>query len=110
MRFAFEVVRELAELRRLSEAVLECPLEEPVGEPRVPRQERAVEVRPDRRPQPAALEAALAVVAEAGEHTAERRGVRVEPRDARMVLEAGHGTPLAFHEVALDQAIADHAP
>src|SRR5262245_5694258 len=110
MSLPLEVVRELAQLRRLPEPVLERALEEPVREPGVPRQERAVEVRSDRRSDAAPLEAALAVVAEAGEDATEWRCLRVEPRDSRMVLEAGDGAPVSRHEVALDQTVADHAP
>ena len=90
MRAALELVGqrlELAAPRRRS--VRERLREQPVGEPRVARQERPVEVRADRAAGAAALEAALAVVAEAGDDAAERLGAGVEPRAAGVVLEAG---------------------
>src|SRR2546428_9977099 len=64
MSFALEVVRERLELRRLG-----CPSvgdglrEQPVREPRVPRQQRSVQGRADAAAEPAALRAPLAVVA-----------------------------------------------
>ena len=50
--------------------------EQPVGEPRVPRQQRTVEVRADRAADAAPLEAGLAVVPEPVEDAAERRRAR----------------------------------
>ena len=61
--------------------------QEPVGQPRVPGQEWAVEVRPDGPPDAAALGARLAVVAESRDNPAERLRARVEPRPADVVLE-----------------------
>ena len=58
----------------------------------------------------AALEAGLAVVAEAGDDAAERLGAGVEPRAAGMVLEARDRPPLTRDELALEQDVADHAP
>ena len=58
----------------------------------------------------AALEAALAVVAEAREHASERLGAGIEARAAGVVLEAGERPLLAGLELALDQDVADHAP
>ena len=57
----------------------------------------------------AALEAALAVVPEAGEHASERLGAGVEARASRVVLEARQRPLLAGLELALDQHVADHA-
>ena len=64
---------------------------------------------PIARPSSAALEAALAVVSEAGDDAAERLGAGVEPRAAGMVLEA----PRCAHaglELGLEQHVADHPP
>ena len=58
----------------------------------------------------AALVAALAVVAEAGDDAAERLGAGVEQRAARVVLEAGQRPPLARLQLALEQDVADHPP
>ena len=63
--------------------------EQPVGQPRVPRKQRAVEVRPDRPAEPAAFEPRRAVVAESEDDAPERRCARVEQRPPRVVLEAG---------------------
>ena len=48
-----------------------------------------MQVRADRAADAAALVAALAVVAEAGDHAPERLGALVEDRAAGVVLEAG---------------------
>ena len=88
----------------------ECLGEQPVGEPGVAGQKRAVEVGADHAPGAAALEAALAVVAEACEHTSERLGARIEVRAPGMILEAGDRPLLTRLELALDQDVADHAP
>ena len=74
MRLLFELVVERRQHRRLAEAVRECLRQQPVGEPRVARQERSVQVRPDGTPDAAALVAALAVVAETCDDAAERFG------------------------------------
>ena len=65
---------------------------------------------PTARPSAAALEAALAVVAEAGDDAAERLGAGVEPRAAGVVLEARERAALARLELALEQHVADHPP
>src|SRR5437763_10167926 len=77
---------------------------QPVGEPRVARQERAVQIRPDRATEAAALVARLAVVPEAGDDAAERLGAGVELCAARMILEAGDPPD----DVALEEHVADH--
>src|SRR5712691_6655536 len=65
VRLAFELVRKRVELRGLLVGrVRERLGDEPVREPRVPRQQRAVEVRSDGAPESAALVAAFTVVAE----------------------------------------------
>ena len=69
-----------------------------------------MEVRADRAPEPAALEAALAVVAEAGDDAAERLGARVEARAAGVVLEARDRAHVAGLELGLEQHVADHPP
>ena len=84
-----QLVRERLELGRLAaRRVGERLREQPVREPRVARQQRAVQVRPDRAPDAAALEPALAVVAEAVDDAAERQRAVVEVRAAGVVLEA----------------------
>src|SRR5688572_10473942 len=85
---ALEVVGQGFERGRLPEAVAQGLREQPVGEPRVPRQQRPVEVRPDGAAEAAALEAVLAIVAEACYDAAERVCTLVEERPARVVLEA----------------------
>ena len=64
------------QLGGLRRRVRERLREQPVGEPRVAREERAVQVRADRAPDAAALEAALAVVPEARDDAAERLRAR----------------------------------
>ena len=56
----------------------------------------------------AALEAALAVVAEAREDASERLGAGIEARAAGVILESGERSLLAGHELALEQDVADH--
>jgi hypothetical protein len=68
MRLGLEDVAQRLELCGIAAAAVgERLTEEPVGQPRVPRQERPVQVRPDRASDPAALEAALAIIAEPGD-------------------------------------------
>ena len=111
MRARLERVRKRCELGRLAaRAMGERLLEQPVGEPRVARQERAVEIGADRATDAAAFVAALAVVPEAGDDAAERLGTGIEPRAARVVLEAGERLPVARLELALEQDVADHPP
>src|SRR5439155_7675955 len=80
-----------------------------VREPRVPGEEGTVQVRPDRAPEPAALEAARAVVPEPRHDSPERGRTGIEPRPARVVLESGERLPVARIELALEQDVADHA-
>ena len=108
---AFELVGKRLELRRLAGAqpVGERLREQPVGEPRVTRQKRPVEIRADHAADTAALEAALAVVAEAGEHASEWLRAGIEARSAGVVLESGERPLLSRLELALDEHVADHA-
>jgi hypothetical protein len=110
MRLLFELVCKRLQLSTLAEAMLERPRQEPVGQPGVPRKERPVEVRADGRADPNALQAALAVVAEARHDPTERLRVGVEPRDSGVVLETGQRPAHTRLELALQQAVADHAP
>ena len=71
---------------RGAQPVRERLREQPVGEPGISGQKRPVQIRADDAPGTAALEAALAVVAEARENAAEGLGVRVEARAAGMIL------------------------
>src|SRR5207247_8493947 len=82
-----QVVRQRLEHRRLAEAMRERLREHPVREPRVAWEQRPVQVCADRPADAAALEAAFAVVAEAGNYAAERLRAGVEPSPAGMVLE-----------------------
>src|SRR5688572_33349456 len=83
--------------------------QEPIGEPRVPREERAVEVRPDRAADAAAFVAALSVVPEARNDAAQGLRARVEHRAPCVVLEAGQEPALTRLELALEEHVADHA-
>src|SRR5580765_6611585 len=83
--------------------------EQPVGEPGVPRQEWTVEVGPYDPAQATAFEAALAVVAEAGDDTPEWIRAWIEPGSTDMVLEAGKRAFDPGLELALEQHVADHA-
>ena len=104
-----EHVGERLELRRLAAGpVRERLREQPVGEPRVAGKQRPVEVRPDRAADARALEAALAVVPEAGDHATEGLGAWVELGAARMVLEARERVDRARVELAPEQDVADH--
>ena len=69
-----------------------------------------MQIRPDRAPEPAPLVAALPVVPEACDDSAERLGARVEASPARVVLEAGDRTRVARIELALEEHVADHPP
>ena len=68
-----------------------------------------MKVRADRAAEPAAFEAALAVVAEARDDAPERLGTRIEPRPARMILEACDRPRPARVELGLEEDVADHA-
>jgi hypothetical protein len=76
MGLGLERIAQRLELRRrgLAGPMRERLRQEPIGQPRVPRQQRPVEVRPDHTPNPAAFEAAIAVVSEAGNDAAQRLG------------------------------------
>jgi len=91
-----------------AEAMRQRLREQPVGKPRVARQQRAVQVRADRTADAAAFPAAFAVVAEAGDDAAQRVRARIEARAARVVLEAGQRPPHARLQLALKQDVADH--
>jgi len=110
MRPRFQLVRKRLQLGCLAEAMRKRLRDHPVRQPRVPRQQRAVQVGADCPPDPAALEAALPVVPEPGHHATERGRTEVEARPPRMVLEAGKRPPQARLELALEQDIADHPP
>ena len=68
-----------------------------------------MEVRPDHAAGAATLEAAFPIVAEAGEHAAERLGAGIEARPSGMVLEPGERALLSGLELAFDQDVTDHA-
>src|SRR6266550_3667116 len=110
MRLGFEIIREGCELRRLAVTMHERLCEQPIGQPGVPRQEGAVEIRPDRRPDAAALPAALAVVAEPGNDAAEWLCFRIQACPSRVILEARKRAADTGLELALEQNVADHAP
>src|SRR6185437_14731763 len=97
------------QLRRLTEAMCEGLPEQPVGKPGVAGQEWTVEVGPDDTARTTALEAALAVVAEAGDDTPEWIRAWIEPGPTDVVLEAGKRTSDPGLELALEQHVADHA-
>jgi hypothetical protein len=109
MRFVFELVVERCQRGCLAEAMGECLLEQPVGEPGVTRQEWAVQVRTDCTPDAAALPAAHAVVAEPGHDAAERLGACIEVRPSSVVLESGQCPRNAWVELAFQQDVTDHA-
>ena len=56
MRFVFELVDEGCQVRQIAKAMCERLRKQPVGEPGVAWQERAVQVRPDGAPDAAALQ------------------------------------------------------
>src|SRR5205085_8092243 len=110
MGLGLQLVSQPVEARNLrrARAVRERLREQPVREPRVARQERAVQVRPHDPAGPAALVAALAVVAEARDDAAERLGARVQVRPAGVVLEARECPFVARLTLALQQPVAGH--
>src|SRR5262249_56889334 len=111
VRTTLEVIRECVERRWVaSRAVREGLREQPICEPGVARQQWPVEVRTDHGAGAAALEPAFPVVAEAGQHAAERLGAGIETCSSGMVLEAGERPLLPGLELALDQDVADHPP
>ena len=107
MRLQLELVVERLEGGRLAQLVRGGFGEDPVGEPRIAREEGTVEVRADHAPRSAALEAALPVVAEAGQNAAERLGARVQVRPSGVILEAGQRLP---GPLALEENVSDHPP
>jgi hypothetical protein len=75
---AFELVRELGKCGRIaSRGMAERLFQQPIGEPRVSRQERPVEIGADRPVEPTALEARPAVVPETVDDAAKGLGARV---------------------------------
>ena len=106
MALVLELVGERIE-PLLDAGVRERLFQQPVGEPRVARQQRPVEVRAVRALVAAALEAGGAVVPEARDDAAERLGAVVEDRAAGVVLEPGERLA---GPGALEQHVADHPP
>src|SRR5439155_10128608 len=108
VRLGLQLVLEGIEARGFGRASSVCERlgEEPVSEPRVARQERAVEVRAEDAPGSAALAPALAVVPEARDDAAERGRVRVEAGPAGVVLEARERPLVARLELALEEDVA----
>src|SRR5690348_5462961 len=105
MRLALELVGERLQ-PLLDAAVRERLLEQPVGEPRVAREKRTVQIGAVRALVAAALEARLPVVPEPKDDPAERLGAVVQDGAARVVLEAGQGLT---GPRALEKHVADHA-
>src|SRR5438105_13051949 len=108
--FRLETVRQRVERRRFAQTAGQRLREQPVRKPRVPGEQRAVEIRPDRPADATPLVAALAVVPESGDHAAERLGARIESSSAGVVLEAGERPLAARRELALEQHVACHPP
>ena len=108
MRLVLEIIGERLELGRFPVPMLEGTREEPIREPRIPRQQRPVEVRADRRPDARTLQAAFAVVPEPGYDTSDRLRTRVEPRHPGMILEPGQRLMHARLELAVQQTVSDH--
>src|SRR5439155_11714511 len=81
-------------------------LYQPVRQPDVLRQQRAVKVGSDHVSAVYSLEAVATVVAVAAQHTAERVLAGTEVGAAAVVLESGDH-PRAAAEVRLDRAVAD---
>jgi hypothetical protein len=105
----FELVGKRRQLRRLTEAMRQGLREQPIGEPGVARQEWTVEVGPEESAYTTAFEAALAVVAEAGDDTPEWIGSWIEPGSTDVVFETGKRSSDPGLELALEQHVADHA-
>src|SRR5689334_21968901 len=96
-----ELIVERCQLRPSAVAPLEGGSDQAIRQPDVLRQQRTVQVGADQVVASRALEAVLAVVAEALEHATQRLSARSQVRPAAVVLEAGEDTrPLA--EVDLD--------
>ena len=109
MGLCLERVRQGLELGRISAGSMRQRLaQQPVGQPRVARQQGAVQVRANRPPDAAALEGALAVVAEACDDPSQRLGACIEKRAPSMVLEPGKRPPLTGDELTIEEDVADH--
>src|SRR5207248_10999128 len=108
VRLRLEPVRKRLEDRHLAGALAERLRKQPVREPRVSGQQRAVAVRSERAAEPTARGARPAVVPEPRHDAAERLGALVEYRPAGMVLEAGKRPAVARLELAFEQHVADH--
>ena len=93
MGLGFELVGQRLQLGRLAVAMRERLREQPVGEPGIPRQERAMEVRPEGASDAATLPTTLAVIAEPGHDSAERLRALVQTGSSRVVLEARQRPP-----------------
>src|SRR5205823_8157726 len=88
VRLQLVVVRKGIELRRLTQTMRERLREQPVGKPRIARQERPVQIGAHGPTDAAALPTALAVVAEACDDAPEGERLGIEARSPRVVLEA----------------------
>src|SRR6266516_4064932 len=86
-----------------------CLSQEPVREPGIAWQERAVQIRAKGAPQAAALVTGLSVVSETGDHAAQRLRTLAEIRAPCVVLEPRQSAPLTGLQLALEQHVADHA-
>ena len=99
VRLGFELVLQWLQFLRLAARRVRKRLcEEPVCEPGIAWQQRAVEIRSDDPAGAAAFETRLPVVAEARNDAAERLCARVENRPAGMVLEPRQGPRAAGAE------------
>src|SRR5919201_5182564 len=104
VRLGLELVGERVEAgRRVARAVGDRLRQEPVREPRVSGEQWAVQVRANGTADAATFVAALAVVPEAGDDTAQRVRLLIQARAAGVVLEAGKRATLAGLQLALEQ-------
>src|SRR6266542_305203 len=108
VRLMLELVGERLQLRRLTEPMGQRLRKKPIGEPGVARQQRTVQVGADRAADATTLPAALAVVADPGDHPTQRLRPAVEARATRVILEARKCPARAGLELALEQHVADH--
>src|SRR5260370_40887939 len=93
----------------LDAATLERAPDRVVGELRVLRQQRTVEVRAEDGSLEAAFGLTLAVVAEAHPHAAQRPSFRPQVRAPAVILEADQGLWVEVGQVGVDYHVADES-
>ena len=109
-RLGFELIRKWFQRHRLTAGRMCKRLgKKPIGQPRVPRKEWAVEIGPDCPTDSASLVTRFPVVPEPEHHSPEGRRPGVEERSPDMILETRDPMYLRALELTLEEHVTDHA-